>query len=261
LLERRARPLVAIWRHGLFVDLLETLLTVPLLSVLLIAADENAPLAVIAMATLLAALLIAQRSRATTDLLIAQRSQATTEAALAAEQANARRDQLTGARNRRAFEEAMVAEHARIVRGATAAGLFVVDLDRFKFVNDRFGHSVGDEVLIEVFRRLGDGLRPADVVARWGGEEIAILAPAVRTGKQLEQFGERIRMLIGGCPIATSTMAISLTASVGGTLLDGSVPAETAFQQADGALYEAKRTRDTSVTTLPPPLGLRLETG
>ena len=71
----------------------------------------------------------------------------------------------------------MTAEHSRVVRGAVPAGLFVVDLDRFKSVNDRFGHAVGDEVLIEVVRRLTEGLRPSDVVARWGGEEIAVLAP------------------------------------------------------------------------------------
>lgn len=247
MLERRARPLLTLWRRGIAVDLLETVLVVPLLSVLLVAEANSGTLVVTTVASVLAILLVAQRSRATTV------------AALAAEQANARRDQLTDAPNRRAFEEAMTAEHARIVRGAVPAGLFVVDLDRFKSVNDRFGHGVGDEVLIEVVRRLTDGLRPSDVVARWGGEEITVLAPGVRGPRQLEQFGERIRMLVRELPVATSTTALPVTVSVGGTLLDGSVPPAVALDRADGALYDAKRTRDTSVISLSPRMSLRLE--
>ena len=213
-----------------------------------IADTKSTPLVTTTMASLLAVLLLAQRSRKTTA------------ATLALEQANARRDQLTGAPNGRAFEEAMAAEHARVVRGAVPAGLFVVDLDRFKSVNDRFGHGVGDEVLIEVVRRLTDGLRPHDVVARWGGEEITVLAPGIRGRRQLEQVGERIRTLVAELPIATATTALPVTVSVGGTLLDGSVPPTAAFHRADGALYEAKRTRDTTAIVLPPRLALHLET-
>lgn len=247
MLERCTRPLIPLWKRGIVVDLLETVLVVPLLAVLLVAESDSATLVVTTVASVLAILLVTQRSRATTV------------AALAAEQANARRDQLTNAPNRRAFEEAMVAEHARVVRGAVPAGLFVVDLDRFKSVNDRFGHGVGDEVLIEVVRRLTDGLRPSDVVARWGGEEITVLAPGVRGRRQLEQFGERIRTLVRELPIATTTTALPVTVSVGGTLLDGSVPPAVALDRADGALYDAKRTRDASVISLSPRMTLRLE--
>ena len=248
ILERHPGSLLELWPRGLRVDLLETVLVIPLLSVLLIASTESTPLVATTMASLLAVLLLAQRSRETSA------------AALAAEQANARRDQLTGAPNRRAFEETMTAEHARVVRGAVPAGLFVVDLDRFKSVNDRFGHGVGDEVLIEVVRRLTDGLRPHDVVARWGGEEITVLAPGIRGHRQLEQVGERIRTLVRELPIATATTALPVTVSVGGTLLDGSVPPITALHRADGALYEAKRARDATVIVLPPRLTLQLET-
>jgi diguanylate cyclase (GGDEF)-like protein len=248
ILERHPGLLMELWPRGIRVDLLETALVVPLLSILLIAESESTLLVATTMGSLLAVLMIAQRSREITT------------AALAAEQANARRDQLTGAPNRRAFEEAMIAEHARVVRGAVPAGLYVIDLDRFKSVNDRFGHGVGDEVLTEVVRRLTEGLRPHDVVARWGGEEISVLAPGLRGRRQLEQVGERIRSLVRELPIATSKTALPVTVSVGGTLLDGSLPPTTAFHLADGALYDAKRTRDASAIALPPKLTLRLET-
>ena len=115
-------------------------------------------------------------------LTIAHHLRLTTIEALDAERANARRDQLTGAPNRRAFEEALAGEHARVVRGSLPAGLFVVDIDRFKAINDRFGHAVGDEALVTVVRRLTESLRPSDVVARWGGEEITVLAPGIGGG-------------------------------------------------------------------------------
>jgi len=247
ILERHPGHLVELWTRGVRVDLLETIVVVPLLSVLLITSSANGVLVAATTASLLAMILIAQASRQSTAV------------ALAAEQVTARRDQLTGAPNRRAFEEAMIAEHARVVRGGVPAGLFVIDLDRFKSVNDRFGHKVGDEVLIEVVRRLTEGLRPADVVARWGGEEITVLAPGVRGRRQLEHFAERIRILVRELPVATSTTALPVTVSVGGTLLDGSVSPSAALHRADGALYDAKRTRDAVAISLPPRLTLHLE--
>ncbi len=247
ILERDPDRLVELWARGIRVDLLEAVLVVPLLAVLLLASGVNTAIVAATTASLLASLLLAQHNRESTVV------------ALAAEKMNARRDQLTGAPNRRAFEEAMIAEHARIVRGGLPAGLFLIDLDRFKSVNDRFGHKVGDEVLIEVVRRLTDGLRPTDIVARWGGEEITVLAPGVRGRRQLEQFAERIRVLVRELPVATSTTALPVTVSVGGTLFDGSVAPSVSLHRADGALYDAKRTRDAVAISLPPRLTLHAE--
>ena len=244
---RRITPLRTVWTRGTLVDLVDAAIATPIVAVLIIAAGASEVLVVAAATALLAALTVAQGvHRAITD-------------ALAAEQRNARRDVLTGAPNRLAFEEMLGRQHARTVRGDHPAGVFLVDVDRFKSVNDRFGHDAGDEVLAEVVQRLQAGLRGSDVVARWGGEEITILAPGMRGPRALEQYGERIRRLVSDLPVTTSREAIPVTVSVGGTLLDGSVSPAEAIRRADGAMYEAKRTRDATVVSLPPRLSLRLE--
>ena len=247
MLERRTRPFWSIWGRGIAIDVLEAAIATPLLAVLLVVSTSSPALVV---GVNLSVLLI---------LSIAHRLRQDTVSELETEQANARRDQLTGAPNRRAFEEALVAEHSRIVRGGLPAGLYVIDLDRFKSINDQFGHGVGDEVLTAIVGRLRDGLRPSDVVARWGGEEITVLAPGLRARHSLEEFGERIRSLVSDEPLVTSTSPLRVTASVGGTLLDGSTTPGEAMRRADGALYEAKLTRDASSVALPPRPSLRLE--
>jgi diguanylate cyclase (GGDEF)-like protein len=247
LVERRRTPLVQIWLRGLGVDGLEAVVVLPLLAVIVVAYGGAPFLALASTASLLAALMLAQRVR---QVHLAE---------LAAEQANARRDQLTGAPNRRAFAEALAREHERIVRGTHPAGLFVVDLDHFKSINDGHGHDVGDEVLVSVVRRLVDGLRGTDLVARWGGEELTILAPGLGSRKALEDYAERIRLLVGDTPLQTRAHVLPVTVSVGGTRLDGSLSPDAALRQADMALYDAKRRRDTSVIALPR-LELRLVT-
>ena len=79
----------------------------------------------------------------------------------------------------------------------------MVDIDRFKAINDRFGHAVGDEALVTVVRRLTESLRPSDVVARWGGEEITVLAPGLGGRHALERFAGRIRTIVGDTPLET----------------------------------------------------------
>jgi diguanylate cyclase (GGDEF)-like protein len=248
MVERRTRPFGSVFARGLLVDVVEAGIVAPLLALLAYTAGTSEALTAAALASGLAMLSIAHHLRLTTI------------EALAAEQANARRDQLTGAPNRRAFEEALTAEHARVVRGSLPAGLFVVDLDRFKAINDRYGHAVGDEALVAVVRRLTESLRPSDVVARWGGEEITVLAPGLGGSHALERFARRIRGIVGDTPLFTSIDAIPLTASVGATLLDGSVAPLVALRYADDALYEAKRTRDTTAVRLAPSGALQLET-
>ena len=188
ILARGTHPFRDVFVRGLAVDIVEAGIMTPLLAVLAYTAVTSEPLTAAALAAGLAMLTIAHHLRLTTI------------EALVTEQANARRDQLTGAPNRRAFEEALAGEHARVVRGSLPAGLFVVDLDRFKAINDRFGHAIGDEALVTVVRRLTESLRPSDVVARWGGEEITVLAPGLGGRHALERFAGRIRTIVGDTP-------------------------------------------------------------
>lgn len=241
MLARRIGDVRATLTRGLEVDLVEGAIMTPLIAILVHTAPASETLAAAALGGGVAMLTVAHRLRLTTI------------EALLAEQAAARRDPLTGAPNRRAFEEALEAEHARIVRGGVPAGLFVVDVDRFKQINDRFGHAVGDAALVAVVQRLSAGLRPSDVVARWGGEEITVLAPGMSSLPAVERFAERIRRLVCESPLAAGGAAVEMTVSVGGTLLDGSVEPTSALRYADTALYEAKQARNASAVHGPTP--------
>lgn len=246
--DRRAAPRAAMWTRGALVDLVEAAISVPILASLLLVSPQSELLAVAVLGALLAALAIAERMRETTI------------AALETEQANARRDILTGAPNRRAFQELLSQQHARVVRGESPAALFMVDVDRFKAINDQLGHHAGDLVLVEIVRRLQEGLRATDSVSRWGGEEFTVLAPGIRSRRGLEQFAERIRGLVGDVPLTIERDAVPVTVSVGGTLLDGSLSPAAAIARADASMYEAKLTRNAWVVSLPPRLDLRLDT-
>ncbi len=239
MLDRNARPVLGALSNGLRVDALEAVLVTPILAVLLLAAPSGDILAVLAMGAIVAGVAIAHR----------QGEEYRTR--LASEHAMARRDPLTGAPNRRAFEEALTAEHARIVRGGQPAGLLVVDVDYFKAINDTHRHTTGDAVLIEIVRRLTRALRPTDVVARWAGDEITVLAPGTHTERHLEAVCERIRALVADEPVTAGRKRVTATVSVGGTLLDGSVSPNAAMAHADDALYRAKHARNTTAVILP----------
>src|SRR5262249_28175713 len=137
-------------------------------------------------------------------LALAERAHTRQAAQLELERTAARTDALTSAPNRLALDEAIALEHARIVRGARAAGLFIVDLDNFQLANYLHGHDVGDAVLVETVARLQAGLRDTDLVARWGGDELIVLAPDMGGVEPLEAFGERIRTLVGDTPFQLS---------------------------------------------------------
>lgn len=153
----------------------------------------------------------------------------------------ARTDALTGLANRQQFEERL----SRIVMETNRFGgsctLIIVDIDRFKHVNDTHGHQVGDEVLKRVATALEAEIRNVDLCARYGGEEIALLLPQTDLGGGC-QLAERLRNAVGAKPFVIGGREIGVTVSLGvATYPEGARDRDELFSVADRALYAAKR--------------------
>ena len=142
------------------------------------------------------------------------------------------RDPLTGAQSRLLGERVL----REALAGHATAGVVMLDLDRFKAINDTYGHPVGDSVL----RAVADGckwlLRTNECIARWGGEEFLVIVPNVDTAG-LQRVAERLRAAIAAVSVAPVPQ---VTASLGTTLLQAGDTLDTVLQRADQALYRAK---------------------
>ncbi|WP_187369313.1 sensor domain-containing diguanylate cyclase [Baekduia soli] len=146
-------------------------------------------------------------------------------------------DALTGLANHRSFQERLRQEVARADRHGRALSLVLLDIDRFKLVNDTHGHQVGDRVLAEVARRMRVRLQEGELLARIGGEEFAWILPET-DGDGALLAAERLRREISGDPI---DVAGTITASAGVCDLGAAGSAERLSQLADRALYAAKQ--------------------
>ncbi|TCQ05160.1 GGDEF and EAL domain-containing protein [Sphingomonas sp. PP-CC-3A-396] len=151
-------------------------------------------------------------------------------------------DPLTGLLNRRGLDQRLAQTSPGV-----AVGIIAIDLDRFKAINDRFGHSVGDTVLVEVARRLRGAVRASDHLARLGGDEFAVLLPDADDAR-LSVVANRIERAL--CERMTSDgITLPVGGSVGAVLMDGSATSSAvqnfaaAWGRADAALYAAKRDR------------------
>lgn len=150
-------------------------------------------------------------------------------------------DELTGLHNRRHLFYLAEREFTRARRNSRPIAAMMLDMDRFKQVNDTHGHTVGDEVLQAVARRLTANVRTEDILGRYGGEEfVAILPETDRT--KAREIAERLLRAICEEPIATTRGPVNVTISIGvaGTCEDLPDPM-TLVDQADAALYTAKR--------------------
>jgi diguanylate cyclase (GGDEF)-like protein len=148
-------------------------------------------------------------------------------------------DMLTKLINRRAAEGRFSEEIARAQRAGTIFSIAICDLDRFKLVNDHYGHDTGDEVLRHVAEILKAELRDGDWVARWGGEEFIIFLHLSDT-KAAHIAMERLRLAIRGNPVSTAHGPIDITTSIGIGTFIGDGDLATVLSEADGCLFEAK---------------------
>jgi len=150
-------------------------------------------------------------------------------------------DYLTGALSRRRLMEAAATEVERVKRYGGDLSVILFDLDRFKDLNDTYGHKAGDEVLCEVVRRCRTQLRDVDYLGRFGGEEFAVLLPETPRVAAVE-VAERLRQVIAETVMVADgrRMAVSISAGVA-AYRAGEANIESALRRADDALYEAKR--------------------
>lgn len=156
------------------------------------------------------------------------------------------RDSLTGALNRRALFEVLKHEMSRSQRTGNSFCVAIIDIDFFKSINDRFGHPIGDRVLVHMCKRVLGLIRPHDVLARYGGEEFVIVMPETPMSAALPA-AERLRI---DMPTAPDAALPSITVSVG--LAEWSsedTSASTLIARADAALYQAKANGRNRVET------------
>jgi len=158
---------------------------------------------------------------------------------------DSRADSKTGLLNAATWERESMAEIARAVRTRTPLAVALLDIDRFKNINDTYGHLVGDEVIKEIARTLKGLLRDYDRAGRFGGEEFSLLLPQTRAVDAF-RIAERVRANIAGlciiAPGATGGERVRVTVSIGVAALDSGSKREYSdlMAAADAALYRAK---------------------
>jgi len=165
------------------------------------------------------------------------------------------RDPLTGLANRRHFELALSREVDRVARAGEPALVLMVDIDRFKLVNDTHGHAAGDLVIQSVAQALMDCVRPMDTVARFGGEEFAIILPNCPPSYG-QTVAERIRSKVEQRQVKVPNHPpISVTISLGGAFAPQWVRSSATLwiERADQQLYRAKSEgRNRACLEMPP---------
>jgi two-component system, cell cycle response regulator len=147
-------------------------------------------------------------------------------------------DALTGLKNRARIREILADQMKTAQQAGSPLGVIMLDLDKFKQVNDVHGHAAGDLVLIAASQRVQNVLDESDAVGRYGGEEFLIVAP--KAPEDLAALAERVRTAIAAEPVPSGAALLTVTASLGYASYCPKVDAETLLRAADEALYRAK---------------------
>jgi diguanylate cyclase (GGDEF)-like protein len=148
-------------------------------------------------------------------------------------------DEMTGLANRRAFMQDATERLASTDVEIEGIAIFIVDLDHFKSVNDVYGHSAGDEVLIHAAKQMEKAVPHGSLICRLGGEEFAIML-GYRSVLDVHERAEEIRRRIASKPCTVGEHSISITASVGAGIAHSRDTVSSVMTRADNALYEAK---------------------
>lgn len=150
-------------------------------------------------------------------------------------------DSLTGIPNRLAYDDRIQQEYARWKRFSEPLSVVVIDIDRFKKINDSYGHQAGDRVLKTIAQRLNSLIRETDFLARYGGEEFVLLMPGA-DGTAAHGVAEKLRSEVQRAGFHYRGEQVAVTISAGVAEFQQSDRQEDVFERADKALYQAKRT-------------------
>jgi len=149
-------------------------------------------------------------------------------------------DVLTNLPNRKLFTDRLTQSISRARRSGKSLAVMFVDLDHFKSINDTLGHEMGDELLLEMAKRLSANVREYDTVARLGGDEFTIILSELRQPEDAVNVAEKVRSAVEQ-PLSIAGTSIEVSASIGIALYpDDGTDAESLLRNADSAMYRAK---------------------
>jgi diguanylate cyclase (GGDEF)-like protein len=151
------------------------------------------------------------------------------------------RDQLTGLLNRRGFNEYGEKAFSAAQRNGTPLSVVMTDIDRFKYINDRYGHAAGDTALAHFAELVAEGRRREDVIARVGGEEFALLLPGTDL-RDAMALADQLCKKVGSTPMDLTDIGLPMTSSFGvASISERDTGLDDMVRRADRALYRSKR--------------------